>query len=319
MATHTDSLRALLTGLIDYAGLFPPSALSMKDAVAEYAKQRRSREAYALARFIVPISRLAEFSEAASSHLANGTVPSNVAAPEPWGLSVLLDVAFDEGLRTIDEFNESHAAGDGHTHKHAHSAIIDTIEIKVQTPEIIEKAIDKLPEDLFPFFELPVDGDFRSFATALAGTGYGAKLRTGGVVPEMIPTPERVAEFLVTMAQADVPVKCTAGLHHPFRSEQALTYKPDSPRAVMHGFVNVFFAAAAARALEADIRTVTNILKETSPEAFTFDDAGASWRTLKLTSEQLRNAREEFAICFGSCSFAEPVADLKTLGHAVAV
>ena len=36
------------------------------------------------------------------------------------------------------------------------------------------------------------------------------------------------------------------GLHHPIRAERALTYAPDSPRATMHGFLNVFAAAAFA-------------------------------------------------------------------------
>jgi hypothetical protein len=313
------TMRTFLTGLVDYAGLFPPAGLSMAEAVAEFARQRQTGDRYALARFVLPISRLAEFSEAAGKHLAHGHVAADKAAPDAWGLSVLLDVPLDQGLAAIDRFNDDHAAGDGHTHKHAHSAVIDTIEIKVQTPEIIEKAIDRLPEDLFPFFEVPTDGDFRSFATALAGTGYGAKLRTGGVTPELIPPVELVAEFVSVMAQAEVPIKCTAGLHHPIRGEYALTYKPDSPRAVMHGFVNVFMAAAMAKALEADARTLASILRETDLSAFAFDDGSAGWRSLKLTDEQLREAREVFAICFGSCSFAEPMADLRKVGRLAAV
>ena len=34
------------------------------------------------------------------------------------------------------------------------------------------------------------------------------------------------------------------GLHHPVRGEYPLTYAPDAPRGVMHGFLNVFLAAA---------------------------------------------------------------------------
>jgi len=309
-----ETLRTFLHGLIDYAGLFPPAGLAMNAAVGEFARQRRSAQAYALARFITPISRLDEFAEALAPHLRHDAVPGDEPAPEAWGISVLLDVPFEQGLRAIESFNKGHAAGDGHTHKHAHSAVIDTIEIKVQTPEIIDKAIDKLPEDLFPFFEIPPEGDFRSFATALAGTGYGAKLRTGGVAPEMIPTPERVGEFLHVFNQAEVPIKCTAGLHHPVRGEQRLTYKPDSPTAVMHGFINVFFAAAAAHALEVERGVLVSILKETTPEAFALDDSGISWRSLKISTEQLGEAREVFAICFGSCSFAEPIDDLAKLG-----
>lgn len=307
-------IRTFLTGLVDYAGLFPPAQLPMDKAVAEYARHRASPHAYGMARFIVPLSRLNEWSQAAQKHLSNGHVPGHLAAPAAWGLSVLLDGPLDEGLRQIERFNESHAAGDGHSHKHAHSAVIDTIEVKIQTPEIIDVAAEKLPEDLFPFFEVPHDADFRAFATALAGTGFGAKLRTGGVTPELFPSCERVADFIMTFCQAEVPIKCTAGLHHPFRSVQKLTYAADSASHMMHGFVNVFFAAAACRAVEANKQTLLQILNETDPGAFKFDAIGISWRSLKLTTQQIEEAREGFAICFGSCSFDDPINDLSKHG-----
>jgi hypothetical protein len=308
------AIRTFMTGLVDYAGLFPPAALSMRDAVAEYARHRQEAESWGIARFVVPLTRLDEFAESARNHLRRTPVPAGEAAPEPWALSVLLDGAFDQGLMKIRQFNAMHELGDGHNHKHAHSALIDTLEVKIQTPDIIDMALEKLPEDLFTFFEVPMDGDFRGFATALAGTGFGAKLRTGGVVAEAFPPVERVADFLMTFAAAEVPVKCTAGLHHPVRGEYALTYKPDSPKGVMHGFLNVFMAAAMAHCLEADRQTIVNILKETHGDAFKFDGQGASWRSLKLTTEQVSQARENFAICFGSCSFKEPIADLRKLG-----
>ncbi|HYD01490.1 MAG TPA: hypothetical protein VEB22_09715 [Phycisphaerales bacterium] len=311
------ALNTFLHGLVDYAGLFPPSQLPMEKAVAEFARLKKSSHAAGVARFIVPLSRLDEWSEAARPYLLNGCVPDNQPAPAPWGLSVLLDGPLEEGLRQIERFNRSHEAGDGHTHKHAHTAVIDTIEVKIQTPEIIDVAQEKLPEDLFPFFEVPVDGDFRSFATALAGTGFGAKLRTGGVTPELFPSTERVAEFLITFNAADVPIKCTAGLHHPVRSVQKLTYKPDSPSHMMHGFLNVFFAAAFVRAANADKETILRILNETSPNAFRFEEGAIAWRDLRLTTHQLEEAREDFAICFGSCSFDEPIEDLKKLGYMV--
>lgn len=311
------ALNTFLHGLVDYAGLFPPSQLPMDKAVAEFARLRKSSHAAGLARFIVPLSRLDEWSEAARPYLLNGCVPSNQPAPAPWGLSVLLDGPLDAGLAQIERFNHEHEAGDGHTHKHAHSAVIDTIEVKIQTPEIIEVAQEKLPEHLFPFFECPADGDFRSFATALAGTGFGAKLRTGGVTPEMFPSCERVADFLITFNAAEVPIKCTAGLHHPVRSVQKLTYKPDSATFMMHGFLNVFFAAAFVRAANADKETIVKILSETDAKAFKFEEGAIGWRDLRLTTHQLEEVREDFAICFGSCSYDEPIEDMKKLGYLV--
>jgi hypothetical protein len=94
---------------------------------------------------------------------------------------------------------------------------------------------------------------------------------------------------------------------------QRCTYQLDSPTALMHGFVNVFLAAALlwhGGSEDAAIAT----LEERSAGAFHFDNLGVEWHSHRMTVAQLRAAREEFAISFGSCSFEEPVRDLQQLG-----
>lgn len=140
--------------------------------------------------------------------------------------------------------------------------------------------------------------------------GCFAKLRTGGVTPEAIPSIEDVAGFLRACAERQLPFKSTAGLHHPLRSMQPLTYAPDAPRAMMHGFLNVFLAAAFTWSGERDIEP---ILAETDPSAFSFEPV-ARWQNKLLTVEQIRDARTNFAHAFGSCSFEEPIQELKGLG-----
>src|SRR5437660_944326 len=54
------SLRALLTGLIDYAGLFPPAGLPLDEATRNYAVYRAGPEHWMLGRFICPAARLPE-------------------------------------------------------------------------------------------------------------------------------------------------------------------------------------------------------------------------------------------------------------------
>jgi hypothetical protein len=110
-----------------------------------------------------------------------------------------------------------------------------------------------------------------------------------------------------------VPFKATAGLHHPIRAEQALTYEPGSPRAVMHGFLNLFAAAAFARA-GADAAEIESVLQEADASAFRLDDRGLGWRHRHASIADLAETRRVFAASFGSCSFAEPVADLRELG-----
>src|SRR5262249_7789663 len=137
-----------------------------------------------------------------------------------------------------------------------------------------------------------------------------AKIRTGGVKPEAIPAVAEVAAFIRACAERKLAFKATAGLHHPVRAEQAITYAPDSLRATMHGFLNVFLAACFAWHGRSDIE---GVLAETDPAAFRFDDR-AHWRDWSLDAAQVQDARTNFAHAFGSCSFDEPVHDLEALG-----
>jgi hypothetical protein len=137
-----------------------------------------------------------------------------------------------------------------------------------------------------------------------------AKIRTGGLKPEAIPSPAVVAQFIVACAQRRLPFKATAGLHHPIRAMQPLTYETDAPQAVMHGFLNVLMASAFAWHGESEIEP---IIAETDPSAFSFGER-ASWRNKSLSAGEVREARLNFMHSVGSCSFDEPVADLQALG-----
>lgn len=310
----SQSIHALMYGLIDYAGLFPPAGLPMDKAVEAFANHWGSTDSVALARFILPMKRLEEWAALATKHLARPAPGDDQAPPRPWRLSVLIDDNLAVELDAIEDFNRSHEVAGGSTHKHAHTAEIDTIELKVQTPDVIDEAVEHLPEDLYPFFEIPTDSDFRGFAAALAGTGFGAKLRTGGLRPEMFPSCELVAEFITAMHTAEVPFKCTAGLHHPVRATHPLSYEVNALRGTMHGFVNVFLAAAFIRHARFDVKTAAGLLAETDAGTIVFTDAGATYKGRLVTTDQIRDTRENFAICFGSCSFDEPMADLRKLG-----
>lgn len=313
----TRSLRTLLTDLIDYAGLFPPAKLAMGPAVEEYHRVLMSEHEWMLGRFVCPASRLAEFTQHASV-LLPGTAGTSgyrerVSAGDPWRLSVLVDGELPACLDTIDAFNELHSRED------AGRSLIDMIELKVSSPEQIDRAMDEIPEDLFPFFEFPVgmpgsQGDCRGFLAALSGSGAGAKIRTGGVVPGAFPTPGEVVAFLNACAAADVAFKATAGLHHPLRGNYRLTYEPDAKLCSMYGFLNIFMTACFIRIKGENDAEAEKLLTDELDENFRFLDEAARWSAHGLETAQIAKARESFALSFGSCSFAEPVADLQRLG-----
>src|SRR5689334_1162740 len=89
------SVRTLMAGLIDYAGLFPPAKLSMQAAAEAYARARMGEHAWVLGRFICPASRLAELSKVAAvmmpgTHATSG-YREHADVLEPWRVSVLVD------------------------------------------------------------------------------------------------------------------------------------------------------------------------------------------------------------------------------------
>jgi hypothetical protein len=284
------ALQALLARIIDYAGLFPPAGSSMSDAVANYAQYQASESAWALGRFVVPANRLAEF-EAARSRLP---------IRQTWQLTCLIgDNLHDDSLRVHDFNRRSRSIG----------AAVDSIEIKLGCGDRAQLLRQIPPSDVCVYFEVSLDEPLEQLA-AINKAGARAKLRTGGVTAEAIPSAEGVTGFLSRCADAGVAFKATAGLHHPVRSIHPLTYEPNAPRARMHGFLNVFLAAAFALQ-KVPQNEMAAVLNSENPADFYFDDIGARWRDSTLTTDQIRHTRDQFAISFGSCSFEEPLHDLR--------
>ena len=141
--------------------------------------------------------------------------------------------------------------------------------------------------------------------------GVRAKIRTGGLTPEAFPSCADLAHFLHACATANVPFKATAGLHHPVRSTHRPTYEADSPTAMMHGFVNVFLAAALLWHRGSSEADALATLEETSPGAFHFDAKLRELARFFAHGGATEGGAPQFAISFGSCSFEEPIQILR--------
>lgn len=312
----TESLRALMTGLIDYSGVFPPAALGMPEAVKNYATYLAGEHAPVLKRFICRASALPQLSEHGGIVMPGTYATSGytemAGIADPWSVSAVIDGELDKCLDLIDAFNERHESID-----HG-QARVTAIEMKIGEVGDIDDALDEIPSDLAVAFELPsavvFGGDPRGFVAALAGGEACAKIRCGGVTPELIPPTEGVAAVINACAIAEVAFKCTAGLHHPVRAEQRLTYDEHPPRAVMHGFFNVFVGAMLVRTRAISPAELVQVLEETDPSAFTFDDDGCAWRGNMVPTDRVARCRESFCLGYGSCSFTEPIEDLRELG-----
>ncbi|PYV11916.1 MAG: hypothetical protein DMG07_18160 [Acidobacteria bacterium] len=283
-----NALGALLSDAFDYAGLFPPAGLPLSSAVAEYAACRRGPHAWALGRFVLPLSRREQF--------------ERHAPQEAWRLTVLAGPDLEAELSELSELRRRRP-----------ETAVEAVELKVASEAEIERASRVIPRGLTAYCELPVAAASQEILGCLARVGARAKLRTGGLTAESFPSPADLARCLVACRRAGVGFKATAGLHHALRGTYPLGYEPGSPKAMMHGFLNLAVAAVLVYhglgAGEAE-----ELLAEEEPSALRFDGAGIAWRSHRLARSEVIEARQNFVFGFGSCSFREPIQELEALG-----
>ena len=299
------SIDALLTGLVDYAGLFPPASEDMRPALENYAAYLRGSDRKALGRFIVPISRLQELEESGSDLMPRGPKSRS------WHLSVLISEDVRAARGEILKFNRRHSSASSKGGARGR-VVIDVAELKASTVGEIDHQRADLPPGITAYFEIPSSGDVSSLVKALARVSARAKIRTGGVTPEAFPPAHAIIDFMSACRRETVAFKATAGLHHPVRGEYRLTYESNSQKWMMYGFLNVFIAAVLLYAGGSD-DTALSELEESEASAFSFEEDEIQWRDKRITVDRIRAARAEFAISFGSCSFREPINELARL------
>ena len=313
------SLEAFLSGLIDYAGLFPPASLDFDSAIRNYSRYRRSDDRWILGAFVCPASQV-DALIAYEALLRADSVHPLALLGRP---AVNID-EWEDGLRgLISAVEEIDQRLDG---------VVSTGALELKLPLGVasstgrtEKAIRMLYSTFsadqydFDFFVEVVpggDGDAaRNVARELlrhdradGGRRAAMKIRTGGVTADAVPDAGVVASFLCSCRDEEIRFKATAGLHHPVRRYSS------EVGTEMHGFLNVFAGAmiAAEHGLGPDkLRT---ILVDTSPDAFHFDEAGLTVGDLSVRPSRISRLRRDYAVSFGSCSFDEPQEDLRALG-----
>jgi hypothetical protein len=316
-----DAVRAFATGLIDYAGLFPPAELPLDQALPKDLRYRGESDAWMLGRFICPAARLTEILRLEPSVRTDARF--RVSALGRGGAD---RDAFQSGLREDLEAIASF-------HREAgRSDIVEIFEVRVPAEaargdagvwrETLDRTHEAIAEtgliDLRLYLESPgpdpAAADLARAAEAFArstvetGRTTGLKLRCGGVTPDAFPKIETVARALAACREQGVSFKATAGLHHPLRSFRS------EVGTKMHGFVNVFGAALLAHAHALSAEQIVPILECEEAAAFRWRDDGFTWRDLLVSTEEIRRLRGGLVTSFGSCSFDEPRDDLRSLG-----
>jgi len=331
-----ESLRTFMNGLIDYAGLFPPADLPLNEAIEEYVSQLKSNNSSMLSRFIIHTSKLNDleqflplFSDLDALRLSvlggggnsdddylnkiTGNIADITKFREKHGEKIEIDVieckmpSNSPSRKTMVEvttlLNEN-----GLTHYHE---FLKLPEINMNYSTDVDESI--WDEEIVPTVEL---------LSKMKNTGI--KLRCGGVVKEAFPTVEQIAAMIQTCVIAEVPMKFTAGLHHPIRhfAEEYDEY--------MHGFINTFGAGIFATTfpkpnnLQEKYRMfilLSHMIDDQNAENFSFTNNSLIWKVgddrdteFEIDDEKIKTAREKNMISYGSCSFQEPIDDLSQLG-----
>ncbi|WP_308639692.1 hypothetical protein [Paenibacillus silvisoli] len=309
------SVAQFMTRLIDYAGLFPPAELPMEEAVRQYARYSRDPDHDMLGRFVIPVSRLGEL----EPHLA-------LFSPEqPIRLSVI-GYRSRSSAECLELLTSSLARMESFQTDANGRAVMDTLELPLpQIPmqasflNTIEKETVNAGLRTFCEFTYALDAHWEgnlleaihqlAMRSAEGKAKLGMKLRTGGLTPEAFPSTAQVALALQACRDSAIPLKFTAGLHHPirmFRSEV---------NARMHGFLNVFMAGLLAHAHDLDRKQIEEIVADEDPKHFEFTNGGFHWKSLFLSTEQIQTYRSIALTGYGSCSFDEPRDELRELLH----
>jgi hypothetical protein len=316
------SLRALLRGIVDYAGLFPPARLSLDTAFTNFTNYQVQREAWMLGRFICPAAKLVEL-----GNYWHGMPVAKV----PLTLSML-----GTGGATSDEFLR-HLDGDLQLLWDFRSQFgtpmqPDILELRLPMDVVAAGAValggllDQILKriqhsaplrfyceiSLGPDWAQQVPNGIHALKEFNHGTKQpfrdGLKLRCGGVEKSAFPSIEQLALCLHQCVSHRVPFKATAGLHHP------LPRFDPSVQTRMHGFINVFGGGLLAAVHRLNSKQLQEILADDDPNHFHFAEDRFAWRDYQVTTQEIDDLRRTLLISFGSCSFDEPRDDLRALG-----
>ena len=298
------SLRALLNQAIDYAGMFPPCKLALEPALQNHAKYTRSPEAWMLNGFVLPVEQF----DATRQLLSNFDPlhPLRVAAlgPKTADADAFLD-ALEHAASAIRSFSKYEVN------------LLSVSHLEMFLPDDVDSAFLKkagaIVGHVLVFLEAPperAEQTIRLLADHNSDEEVATfcyKLRTGGVTADAFPTSVQIAHALVVGGTDQLPIKFTAGLHHPIRQFR------DEVRTKMHGFLNVLGAAVLAMEHQWDVNQAVMMLEDEDPRSFSFSDDFFAWRNWQIEIERLQY-RRKFVKSFGSCSFDEPGDDLRVLG-----
>lgn len=299
-----DSLRALLARTIDYAGLFPPATLALEPALQNYAEYIRTPDAWMLGAFVLPVAEFAAAARELSQFDSDHTLRISALGPKTDSMDAF-QASLAGAMQSIAFFRSTYGV----------AALIEQLEMPLPanfSADALKMIRATIDPQLRTFWEAPAHTAERAIKLIAdnnrshAGGKFGFKLRTGGVTASAFPSSAEIATALMAAGTHQVPIKFTAGLHHPVRIFH------ESVQTKMHGFLNVVGAGILALEHDWTERQIAEMLDDEDASSFSFTEGAFAWRDWKVVTERVAIHRE-LVTSLGSCSFDEPRDDLRAL------
>jgi hypothetical protein len=295
------SLRALLTRSIDYAGMFPPCDLELEPALKNQAEYVRANDSWMLSTFVLPVAKFSDAAPLVSQFDKHHSLRISALAAKTENAKDFL-AELKNAAETIRSFQKQHVD------------LVSVVQLEMFLPQDVDLA--KLNETtgllgdlkLQTFWETPAESAEQMIALLARAKqpAFGYKLRTGGVTADSFPGSVQISRAIVASTKHHVPIKFTAGLHHPVRQFR------DEVKTEMHGFLNVLGAGVLSAEHHWDEAQMIEMLEDQQAADFEFHDTVFAWRDWEVTLDRIK-ARRKFVTSFGSCSFDEPREDLRAL------
>jgi len=283
--------------------MFPPCSLGLEPALKNQAEYVQSSDAWMLGAFVLPIQQFDATRQLLSQFDAQHPLRVAALGPKTARADAFLEALddADAAIRSLSRHNVD---------------LILMSHLEMLMPDKVDvaslKEAKSILGDLPVFWEAPPDRAEQTIALLAEvnsdadSATFGYKLRTGGVTADAFPTSQQIAKALVTPATHQLPIKFTAGLHHPLRQYR------EEVQTKMHGFLNVFGAAVLAAEHRWDANQTAIMLEDENVGSFSFTDDFFAWREWRIDIKRLQY-RRRFVVSFGSCSFDEPREDLRRL------
>ena len=295
------SLRALLTRSIDYAGMFPPCSLELEPALANQAEYTRSADSWMLSAFVLPVAKFGEAARFISRFDKHHPLRVSALGPKT-ETAAAFQSELQNALEAIRGFQQQHRD------------LVSVGQLEMVLPKDVD--LSKLTEaakllgdlKVQAFWETPAESAEQTIRLLARANhpSFGYKLRTGGLIADAFPSSVQIGRAILASTKHHVPIKFTAGLHHPVRQFR------DEVKTEMHGFLNVVGAGVLSAEHHWDEAQTVDMLEDQSAKSFEFHDTVFAWRDWEITLDRIK-ARRKFITSFGSCSFDEPREDLRSL------